>query len=120
MDDIRIGTLFTVLLPLLLVAEAVVGVLLWRFSGHPMPEGLRRPLAVGTGRVGAEFRLVGLWLLVSVVTLWVGFLIAFVTVHLLLFTIGETAAQVGLLASAAVLGAVPIVWAFVLFRRSRR
>ena len=120
MDDMRIGTLFTVLLPLLLVAEAVVGVLLWRVSGHPMPAVLRRPLTVGAGHIGAEFRLVGLWLLVSAVTLWVGFLVAFVGVHLLLFTIGETAAQVGLFASAAMLGAVPIVWAFVLFRRAHR
>ncbi|HEX7949630.1 MAG TPA: hypothetical protein VF494_04705 [Candidatus Limnocylindrales bacterium] len=120
MDDLRIGTLFTVLLPLLLVAEAVVGVLLWRLSGHPMPEALRRPLTVGAGHIGAEFRLVGLWLVVSAATLWVGFLIAFVAVHLLLFTIGETAAQVGLLCSAAVLGAVPIVWAYVLFRRVNR
>ena len=120
MDDIRIGTLFTVLLPLLLVAEAVVGVLLWRVSGHPMPALLRRPLSVGAGHLGGEVRLVGLWLLVTAATLWVGFLIAFVTVHLLLFTVGETAAQVGLFASAAVLGAVPIAWAFVLFRRAHR
>ena len=120
MDDMRIGTLFTVLLPLLVVAEAVVGVLLWRVSGHPMPGVLRRPLTVGGGHGGAEVRLVGLWLVVSLATLWVGFLIAFVGVHLLLFTIGETAAQVGLFASIAVLGAVPIAWAFVLFRRAHR
>lgn len=120
MDDMRIGTLLAVLLPLLLVAEAVVGVLLWRVSGHPMPAVLRRPLTVGAGHIGAEFRLVGLWLLVSAATLWIGFLIAFVGVHLLLFTIGETAAQIGLFGSAAVLGAVPVVWAFILFRRANR
>jgi hypothetical protein len=120
MDDMRIGTLFTVLLPLLLIAEAVVGLLLWRGSGHPMPALLRRPLDGGVSHVGAEFRSVGLWLAVTAATMWVGFLIAFVGVHVLLFTVGETAALGGLIASAAGLGAVPIVWAFVLFRRSHR
>jgi hypothetical protein len=120
MDELRIGTLFTVLLPLLLVAEAVVGLLLWRASGHPMPAVLNRPVAQGAGHLGSEARLVGTWLAVTAATLWVGFLIAFVAVHLILFTIGETAALAGLIASAAVLGAVPIVWAFLLFRRARR
>ena len=120
MDDMRIGTLFTVLLPLLLVAEAVVGVLVWRFSGHPMPTALRKPLTVGAGHAGLQPRLVGLWLVASVATLWIGFLVAFVGVHLLLFVIGETAARIGLFASVAVLGAVPVAWAFVLFRRAQR
>lgn len=120
MDELRIGTLFTVLLPLLLVAEAVVGLLLWRVSGHPMPAVFNRPVVQGAGHLGAEFRQVGTWLAITAATLWIGFLIAFVAVHLILFTVGETAALAGLIASAAVLGAVPIAWAFVLFRRSRR
>ena len=120
MDELRIGTLFTVLLPLLLIGEAVVGLLLWRASGHPMPETLRRPIAQGAGHLGAEVRLVGVWLAATAATLWVGFLVAFVGVHVLLFTVGQAAALVGLIASAAILGAVPIVWAFVLFHRSHR
>lgn len=120
MDELRIGTLFTVLLPLLLVGEAVVGLLLWRASGHPMPSVLNRPIVQGAGHLGTEVRLVGTWLAVTAATVWVGFLVAFVVVHLILFTVGETAALAGLIASAAILGAVPIAWAFVLFRRSRR
>ncbi len=119
MAELRIGTLFTVLLPLLLVGEAVVGLLLWRLSGHPMPAVLNRPVAQGAGHLGSEVRLVGTWLVATAATLWIGFLVAFVAVHVILFTIGETAALAGLIASAAVLGAVPIAWAFVLFRRSR-
>jgi hypothetical protein len=120
MDEVRIGTLFAVLLPLLLVAEGAVGLLVWRASGHPMPAVLRRPLGASASRLGGEFRLVGLWLAATAATVWIGFLVAFVAVHLLLFTIGETAAQVGLFGSAIVLGAVPIAWAFVLFRRAHR
>lgn len=120
MDELRIGTLFTVLLPLLLIGEAVLGLLLWRVSGHPMPGAFRRPVAEGAGHLGTEVRLVGAWLAATAATLWVGFLVAFVGVHLLLFTIGETAALAGLIASAAFLGAVPIGWAFVLFRRAHR
>jgi hypothetical protein len=120
MDELRIGTLFTVLLPLLLVGEAIIGLLLWRVSGHPMPAAFNRPLAQGAGHLGAEVRAVGTWLAVTAATLWVGFLIAFVGVHLVLFTIGETAALACLIASMAVLGAVPIAWGFVLFRRTRR
>ena len=120
MDELRIGTLFTVLLPLLLIGEAVLGLLLWRVSGHPMPAALHRPIAEGAGHLGAEVRLVGAWLAVTAATMWVGFLAAFVGVHLVLFTIGETAALACLIGSAVVLGAVPVVWAFVLFRRARR
>ena len=120
MDELRIGTLFTVLLPLLLVGEAVVGLLLWRVSGHPMPAVMHRPIAEGAGHLGSEVRLVGAWLAITAATLWVGFLIAFVGVHVILFTVGETAALACLVGSVAVLGAVPIAWAFVLFRRSRR
>jgi hypothetical protein len=120
MDELRIGTLFTVLLPLLLVGEAVIGLLLWRASGHPMPAALNRPITQGAGHLGSEVRLVGTWLAVTAATLWVGFLVAFVGVHLILFTIGETAALAGLIASLVVLGAVPVAWAFVLFRRARR
>jgi hypothetical protein len=118
MDELRIGTLFTVLLPLLLVGEAVVGVLLWRASGHAMPAFLQNPFGSGVRHLGAEFRAVGVWLAVSAATVWVGFLVAFVGVHLLFFTIGQVAALAGLILSVAVLGAVPIVWAFVLFRRA--
>jgi UPF0716 family protein affecting phage T7 exclusion len=120
MDELRIGTLFAVLLPLLLIAEALVGVMLWRVSGHPMPDTLRRPLTAAGSHLGAEVRLVATWVAATAATLWVGFLAAFVGVHLLLFTIGQGAALVGLIASVAILGAMPIVWAFVLFRRSRR
>ena len=120
MDELRIGTLFTVLLPLLLVAEAVIGLLLWRVSGHPMPAVFNRPIVQGAGHLGSEVRLVGTWLAVTAATLWVGFLVAFVAVHLVLFTIGETLALACLIGSALVLGAVPIAWGFILFRRARR
>lgn len=119
LDELSIGTLFTVLLPLLLVGETIVGLLLWRVSGHPMPDPLRRPLTAGGTRGGGEIRTVATWLAASVATLWVGFLVAFVGVHVLLFTIGREAALVGLIVSIVVLGAVPIVWAVVLHRRSR-
>ena len=119
MDDMRIGTLLAVLLPLLVIGEVVVGLAMWRATGHPMPAFLRGPTSGAARRVGVAYRLVGTWLAVTIASLWVGFLIAFVVVHALLFLVGDSAAFAGLVVSVIVLGSMPIAWAVVLIHRSR-
>jgi hypothetical protein len=58
------------------------------------------------------------WLALTAVTMSCEFLVAFITCHALLFTLGTGAATVGLVASVVVLGATPVIWAIVLGRRS--
>ena len=84
-------------------------------------------LILGQGLVAARFRgrLAGAgvqlatWLVVTTLVVWVGGTVAFVVVHVLLFTFGNGAAWVGLLVSGACLIAAPIVVAIRLRQRPR-
>jgi hypothetical protein len=117
--DNGIGVAFTVLLPLLLIGEAVLAFVAWRLTGHRTPQLLRRPVGGQESRP-SEARAIGMWLGLTVVTLWIGFLAAFVGVHALLFTFGSGPAFVGLIVSAVLLAAVPLVWGLVITRQARQ
>jgi hypothetical protein len=54
------------------------------------------------------------WLVLSVVTTGAAFTILFVAVHAVLFTLGEPAAAVAILASLLALVAIPVAWAVVI------
>jgi hypothetical protein len=91
-----------VVLPLLLLGEAFVVALVWIANGWEAP----RPLAVAT------------WVVLSALTMWCGFVVAFVAVHALLFTLGTEAAWIGVLGCVAFLLVTPIAWAMVIRRQS--
>ena len=110
-----------VLIPLLLVGEGLAGVVLWRMSGSRIPvistpawgNGLR-------GRVASDAVIVGTWLVLTVLTLWCAFLVSFMVVHALLFTLGTSVAIVGLVGSAGVLATIPFAWGRMIRHHLRR
>jgi hypothetical protein len=117
--------IFAVLFPVLLVGEIVLVALLWRTGGGRLPRlASPREGAAPTGPGEPESKVSEVWL----VTVWaistglamaMGFVATFVAVHVLLFTFGTEAAMVGLVVSAVFLGAIPVVVALVVHRRSR-
>jgi hypothetical protein len=88
-----VGVQFAVLLWFLLLVVAMVG-----------------------GRMAAGSAQVARWLALTVLTLMAGFLVAFLGVHALLFTLGTGAATLGLVAALVFIEATPIAWAIVLRR----
>ncbi len=71
----------------------------------------RRSGAAGTGA------LVGRWLALTLLVLWVGLMFAFVGVHALLFALGTGAAAVGFGLTALFIVATPVVCAALVRRR---
>ena len=63
---------------------------------------------------------VSVWLIATGLAMTLGFVAAFVAVHVLLFTFGSEAAMVGLLASAVFLAVIPVVVALLMRRRARQ
>lgn len=117
--------IFAVLFPVLLVGEIVLVVLLWHTGGGRLPRlGSPREGTAGDGsgapggKVG-EVWLVTIWALSTGLAMGMGFVATFVAVHVILFTLGTQAAMVGLVISAIFLGAIPVVVALVVYRRSR-
>lgn len=74
---------------------------------------MRAPGTGGRSQVGA-------WLALTAVTMFCEFVVFFVVLHGLLFTLGEGASAVGLVIAFVVLQATPVAWALILRRRSRR
>jgi hypothetical protein len=72
--------------------------------------------APGTGGRGQ----IGTWLVLTGLTMSLEFIIGFIFSYALLFALGTGAATVGVVASAIILVATPLVWALVLRRRARR
>jgi hypothetical protein len=64
--------------------------------------------------------LVGAWLALTAVTMFIEFVVFFVILHILLFGLGEGASFVGLVVAFIVLQATPVAWAVILRRRSHR
>ncbi len=91
---------FLLILPLLLVGEAVLAAVIWGAAG-------------GTGGRWAQ---VAAWLGLTTLTVWFGSAIAFVAVHGLLFFVGPTAAMAGLVATTVFMLTMPIGWALVVRR----
>jgi hypothetical protein len=67
---------------------------------------------------GGARSLIAPWLALTVLTLAVEFIALFIASYGLLFTLGREAATVGVVLSALILGATPVVWALVLRRRA--
>jgi uncharacterized Tic20 family protein len=109
MEIERLSALLAVLLPVLLVLEGVLAVALWRKNGWDAPHLETR---TGEGRFGAlrtDIQIAGVWLAVTALVLWVGFLVAFFVAYGILFTMGRAAALVAILASLALAVATPFV-----------
>lgn len=121
-DDLAL-VIFAVLFPVLLVGELVLLVVLWRSGGGRMPR--ITPTLEGHGhgprdQVTSDVWLVSVWLVATGLAMGLGFVAAFVAVHVLLFTLGTEVATLGLLVSAAFLAAIPVGVALVMRRRARR
>ncbi len=95
-----IAQAFLVILPFLLVGEAVIAAVIWGAAG---------------GKGGAWARL-AVWLGLTTLTVWFGSAVAFVAVHALLFFVGPTAAILGLVATTIFMLTMPIGWALVIRR----
>jgi len=121
MGDDRLMVIFAVLFPVLLLGEVVLLVVLWRSGGG------RLPRIAGPGdvhgpadHVASEVGMVSAWLISSGLAMGLGFVASFVAVHVLLFSFGPEVAMLGLVASAILLGATPVVVAVMLRRQARR
>ncbi len=98
-----LGVALAVLLPLLLLVEGLVVAFVNNVSGGHTPP-LLGPLAT--------------WSVLTALTVWCVYLIAFVGVHALLFTFGTEAAWVGVIVTAVVLIATPFAWALLIRRQT--
>lgn len=58
------------------------------------------------------------WLALTLLTMAVEFVVLFIATYGLLFTLGREAATVGVVASAIILAATPVTWAFALRKRA--
>jgi len=121
MGDDALLVMFAILFPVLLVGEVVLAVFLWR-SREPSLPGVARPgdSPAAVDRATNDVGLVSSWLIASALTMGIAFVAAFVAVHVLLFSFGSEVAMLGLLASVALLVAIPVVLAVVLRRRAHR
>lgn len=70
------------------------------------------------GNVEGAAALFGTWVALTLISVGVELGAAFVIVHTLLFYLGTTAAAVGLVTTAVVVFATPIVWAVVIRHRA--
>jgi hypothetical protein len=100
-DDI-VQELFLVL-PMLLLIEGIIAVIVWFAAGS-------------RGGTGAR---IAAWLGLVTLTLWCGSAIAFVGVHLLLFTFGTTAAMAGAVIVTVFMVLMPFGWALVIRHHAR-
>ena len=130
-------TLLVVALPFLIVGEGVAALLVWRLTGGKVPRTADLSRDMGA-RLTALASVALVWLLLTGLTLWWGFLVALVAVHVLrqhgngflvafaalqvlLFWPGAVTAWLGIFVFAAALLAVPVthVWVAVPKVRTR-
>ena len=121
MGDDLLMVIFAVLFPVLLLGEVVLLVVLWRSGGGRLPRIAGPSEAHGpVDHVANELGLVSAWLISSGLAMGLGFVASFVAIHVLLFSFGTEVAMLGLIASAVLLGATPVVVALLLRRQARR
>ena len=89
------------IVPLLLVLEAVSALVVWLAAG-------------GRGGRGAR---IAAWLGLTTLTLWAGSLVAFVAINLLVFNFGSAGGLAGFAATTAFMVVMPFGWAHVVRRR---
>ena len=90
------------MLPVILLAESVVALIIWFAWGSK-------------GGRGARF---AAWLGLCTLTLWVGSALAFVALHLLLFSFGNGAVIAGVIATTLFMLLMPFGWWYLISRRS--
>jgi hypothetical protein len=98
-----LGVALAVLLPLLLLVEGLIAALLSNANGGHAPR-LLGPIAT--------------WSVLTALTVWCVYLIAFVGIHALLFTFGTAAAWVGVIVTGVVLVATPFAWGLLIRRQT--
>lgn len=86
------------ILPMLILVEGIVGLVVWFAYGSKGGRGAR----------------IAAWLGLVTLTLWVGSAVAFVLVHLLLFTFGNEAAIAGAALVTVFMIAMPFGWAVLI------
>jgi hypothetical protein len=67
---------------------------------------------------GSTRSLIAPWLALTLLSMAVLFIVLFIATYGLLFVFGKEAATVGVILSAIILAATPVVWAVVLHRRA--
>jgi hypothetical protein len=77
-------------------------------------------VALDLGRVSGRGARFTTWLALTVLTLWSGFVVAFIVVYGILFTLGQGVATVALAVCAIALGATPFVIGLFVRRISHR
>ena len=109
---------FLVDLPLLMLGVGVIGAIAWNRNGATV-SSLNNGRSAGV-RLAGIAAVVGLWLLLTAVSVWVVFLGGFVVCHLLLFWLGRAAAGAGLILLGGLLVSIPFVWVWALWKPAMR
>jgi hypothetical protein len=99
----EVGEELALILPLVILAEGVIGLIVWFAAGSRGGRGAR----------------VAAWVGLVTLTLWCGSAAAFVLLHLLLFAFGSGAALLGVVLTTAFMVLMPIGWWIVLSHRAR-
>jgi hypothetical protein len=89
------------MLPVILLVQGIIAIGLWFALGSK-------------GGRGARF---AAWLALVTLTLWIGSAIAFVALHVLLFTFGNAAVVAGVVATTVFMLVMPFGWAWVVRQR---
>ncbi len=106
-------------LPFILLGEGVLAYLLWRVAGGDKVRPVVSIPGNGAAHVAAIAAVVTAWLFATVLTLWSGYLVAFVALHVLLFWLGAAAAWVGVVVFGSLLLATPVAWGWLAIRTVR-
>jgi hypothetical protein len=91
------------ILPAVILVEGVIALVAWLWLGSKGSRGAR----------------VAAWIGLVTLTLWVGSAIAFVLLHILLFTFGPAAAVLGVVLVTAFMLTMPFGWAAVIRHHDR-
>ncbi len=115
-----IQVVFALTFPVLLGVTILVAIVIWRESGLKAPDVLAAPSERAPGgRLLGDLRIVTMWLVLTLATLVVAFIVGFALVHALLFAFGQGVATIALIGSAVVLGIVPLAWGLLIRRHMR-
>lgn len=91
------------IVPMLILVEGVVGLIVW----------------FAYGSKGGRAARIAAWLGLVTLTLWCGSAVAFVFVHVLLFTLGTQAAVAGAAIVTVFMLTMPFGWAFLIRHHGR-
>ena len=110
------STIYVILvdLPLLIFGLGVIFAIAWNRNGGAVSViGKGSPLNMRLAGIAAMF---GLWLMLTVASIWLAFCVGIVAFLVLLFWVGRAAAAVGAILLGAGLVSIPFLWGWALFR----